>query len=155
LDPTVLGGKLASGLVAPLLKKLFSPDGPGAGLVDKPVRLAALVSFRGEKRTLTEPDVHKLAARIVAQAVDSPDRWPLQVAYLSLEATGAEQPGAPDGPPGDHAAAAPVRLPAEKALRTLADRLPGLRTLTVARFERKEPVVSYAEFFPTAEIIRI
>ncbi|MEV0239630.1 NACHT domain-containing protein [Streptomyces sp. NPDC050674] len=76
MDPTVLGGKLASGLVAPLLKKLFRPEGPGAGLVDKPVRLAALVSFRGEKRTLTEADVHKLAARIVAQAVDSPGEPP-------------------------------------------------------------------------------
>ncbi|AXE87730.1 NACHT domain-containing protein [Streptomyces sp. Go-475] len=76
MDPTVLGGKLASALVGPLLKKLFRPDEPGAGLVDKPVRLSALVSFRGEKRTLTEPDVHKLAERIVAQAVDSPGEAP-------------------------------------------------------------------------------
>ncbi|GGX11865.1 NACHT domain-containing protein [Streptomyces lomondensis] len=76
MDPTVLGGKLASALVAPLLKKLFRAEGPGAGLVDKPVRLSALVSFRGEKRTLTEPDVHRLAGRIVAQAVDSPGEPP-------------------------------------------------------------------------------
>ncbi|MEU0202110.1 MULTISPECIES: NACHT domain-containing protein [unclassified Streptomyces] len=76
MDPTVLGGKLASALVGPLLKKLFRPDGPGAGLVDKPVRLSALVSFRGEKRTLTEQDVHRLAERIVAQAVDSPGEPP-------------------------------------------------------------------------------
>ncbi|WP_436947798.1 NACHT domain-containing protein [Streptomyces sp. SudanB52_2052] len=76
MDPTVLGGKLASALVAPLLKKLFRADGPGAGLVDKPVRLSALVSFRGEKRTLEERDVHKLAGRIVAQAVDSPGEPP-------------------------------------------------------------------------------
>lgn len=76
LDPTVLGGKLASALVTPLLKKLFRPDGPGAGLVDKPVRLSALVSFRGEKRTLDERDVHKLAAQLVAQAVESPGEPP-------------------------------------------------------------------------------
>jgi hypothetical protein len=76
LDPTVLGGKLASALVTPLLKKLFRPDGPGAGLVDKPVRLSALVSFRGEKRTLDERDVYKLAAQLVTQAVDSPGEPP-------------------------------------------------------------------------------
>ncbi|PNG20420.1 NACHT domain-containing protein [Streptomyces cahuitamycinicus] len=76
MDPTVLGGKLASALVTPLLKKLFRPDGPGAGLVDKPVRLSALVSFRGEKRTLTERDVHRLAGQLVAQAVDSPGEVP-------------------------------------------------------------------------------
>ncbi|KOV96049.1 ATP-binding protein [Streptomyces sp. NRRL B-1140] len=76
MDPTVLGGKLASSLVAPLLKKLVRPEGPGAGLVDKPVRLSALVSFRGEKRTLDERDVQKLAAQLVAQAVDSPGEPP-------------------------------------------------------------------------------
>ncbi|MFE7898230.1 NACHT domain-containing protein [Streptomyces sp. NPDC057424] len=76
MDPTVLGGKLASALVTPLLKKLFRPDGPGAGLVDKPVRLSALVSFRGEKRTLDERDVQNLAAQLVAQAVDSPGEPP-------------------------------------------------------------------------------
>ncbi|MFI8896477.1 NACHT domain-containing protein [Streptomyces paradoxus] len=76
MDPTVLGGKLASALVTPLLRKLFRPEGPGAGLVDKPVRLSALVSFRGEKRTLDERDVHKLAAQLVAQSVDSPGEQP-------------------------------------------------------------------------------
>jgi hypothetical protein len=76
LDPTVLGGRLASALVAPLLKKLFRPDGPGAGLVDKPVRLSALVSFRGEQRTLDERDVRKLAAQVVTRAVDSPGEPP-------------------------------------------------------------------------------
>ncbi|MFF0004397.1 NACHT domain-containing protein [Streptomyces tibetensis] len=76
MDPTVLGGRLASSLVAPLLKKLFRSESPGAGLLDQPVRLAALVSFRGEKRTLDERDVQKLAGRIVAQAVDSPGEPP-------------------------------------------------------------------------------
>ena len=76
MEPAVLGGKLASGLITPLLKKLFVPEGPGAGLVDKPVRLSNLVSFKGEKRTLTEKDVHKLADRLVARAVDSPGEAP-------------------------------------------------------------------------------
>ena len=76
MEPAVLGGKLASGLITPLLKKLFVPDAPGAGLVDRPVRLSSLVSFKGEKRTLTEEDVHKLAAHLVARAVDSPGEAP-------------------------------------------------------------------------------
>ncbi|MFI1367625.1 NACHT domain-containing protein [Streptomyces griseochromogenes] len=80
MEPTVLGGKLASGLIGPLVKKLFVADGPGAGLVDKPVRLSALVSFRGEKRTLTEKDVHRLAERLVAQAVESPGEAPFPAA---------------------------------------------------------------------------
>ncbi|WP_225837623.1 NACHT domain-containing NTPase [Streptomyces sp. NK08204] len=76
MEPTVLGSKLASGLIGPLVKKLFVPDGPGAGLVDKPVRLSALVSFRGEKRTLGEKDVRKLASRLVTEAVASPGERP-------------------------------------------------------------------------------
>ncbi|MFD5842062.1 hypothetical protein [Streptomyces chartreusis] len=41
MDPTVIGTKIASGLVGPLVKRLFVQAGPGAGLVDKPVRLSA------------------------------------------------------------------------------------------------------------------
>jgi hypothetical protein len=80
MEPAVLGGKLASGLITPLLKRLFVPDSPGAGLVGRPVRLSALVSFKGEKRTLTEKDVHKLADRLVARAVDSPGEAPFPLA---------------------------------------------------------------------------
>ncbi|CAL9535408.1 hypothetical protein SUDANB176_04137 [Streptomyces sp. enrichment culture] len=76
MEPAVLGGRLASGLIRPLLRKLFVPDGPGAGLVDKPVRLRDLVSFRGEKRTLGEKEVHRLAGRLVAEAVASPGERP-------------------------------------------------------------------------------
>ncbi|MEU9959159.1 NACHT domain-containing protein [Streptomyces sp. NPDC050982] len=76
MDPTVLGTRLASSLIAPLLKKLFRQEPPGAGLVDKPVRLSALVSFRGAKRTLTETDVRHLAAHLVREAVDSPGERP-------------------------------------------------------------------------------
>ncbi|WP_328502090.1 hypothetical protein OG828_22110 [Streptomyces sp. NBC_00457] len=33
MEPTVLGGRLASSVVGPLVRKLFASDGPGAGLV--------------------------------------------------------------------------------------------------------------------------
>ncbi|MET9387160.1 NACHT domain-containing protein [Streptomyces sp. NPDC002928] len=78
MEPTVLGSKLASSLISPLLKKLFVADGPGAGLVDRPVRLKELVSFRGEKQALVEKDVHKLAEHLVRQAVDSPGEPPFR-----------------------------------------------------------------------------
>jgi hypothetical protein len=57
MEPAVLGGKPASGLVGRMVRRPFRPDGPGAGLVHKPVRLSALVSFRGEQRTLGEKEV--------------------------------------------------------------------------------------------------
>ncbi|MFD9905661.1 NACHT domain-containing protein [Streptomyces sp. NPDC059063] len=76
MDPALLGTRLASSAVAPLVRKLFVREGPGAGLVDRPVRLSALVSFRGEQRTLTEADVRKLATRLVREAVDSPGEPP-------------------------------------------------------------------------------
>ncbi|MEV6962982.1 NACHT domain-containing protein [Streptomyces sp. NPDC051207] len=63
------GIRLASSVVVPLVRKLFVTEGPGAGLVDRPVRIAGHVSFRGEKRTLTEPDLHRLAAELVRQAL--------------------------------------------------------------------------------------
>ncbi|CAL9544576.1 NACHT domain-containing protein [Streptomyces sp. enrichment culture] len=76
MEPAVLGGKLASALVAPLVKKLFATGGPGAGLVDRPVRLTRLVSFRGEQRTLGEKEVRGLAGRLVADSLDSPGEPP-------------------------------------------------------------------------------
>ncbi|MEU6668577.1 NACHT domain-containing protein [Streptomyces sp. NPDC046727] len=76
MEPAVLGSKLASSLIGPLVKKLFVQDGPGAGLVDRPVRLSALVSFRGERRTLGEKEVRRLAGRLVAEALASPGERP-------------------------------------------------------------------------------
>ncbi|WP_421108776.1 NACHT domain-containing protein [Streptomyces sp. NEAU-S77] len=69
MDPAVIGARLASSAVAPLVKKLFVQEGPGAGLVDRPVRISSLVSFRGEKRTLTDKDLRKLAAELVERAM--------------------------------------------------------------------------------------
>ncbi|MGW4705474.1 NACHT domain-containing protein [Streptomyces sp. NPDC004285] len=71
MDPALIGTRLASAAIGPLLKKLLVSDGPGAGLSGPSgtVRLSALVSFRGEKRTLTERDVRKLAGTLVARAL--------------------------------------------------------------------------------------
>ncbi|SCK35313.1 Predicted NTPase (NACHT family) [Streptomyces sp. SceaMP-e96] len=69
MDPSAVGVRLASGVVAPLVRKLFVKEGPGAGLVAKPVRIAGLVSFKGERRTLSDKDLRKLAAELVDRAV--------------------------------------------------------------------------------------
>ncbi|MFG3119768.1 NACHT domain-containing protein [Streptomyces sp. NPDC048197] len=71
MDPSAVGIRLASGAVAPLVRKLFVKEGPGAGLVPAPVRISALVSFTGEQRTLTRKDLHKLAAELVQRALRS------------------------------------------------------------------------------------
>ncbi|MET7517866.1 NACHT domain-containing protein [Streptomyces sp. NPDC005480] len=76
MDPAVLGTRLASSVLSPLVKQLLTRDGPGAGLVDKPVRLSGLVTFRGEKRTLGEKEVGHLAARLVREAVQPPGEPP-------------------------------------------------------------------------------
>ncbi|MGJ7418440.1 NACHT domain-containing NTPase [Streptomyces cinereoruber] len=70
MEPALIGTRLASAAIGPLLKKLLAGEGPGAGLVrkDAEVRLSGLVSFRGEKRTFTEKDVRKLAATLVERS---------------------------------------------------------------------------------------
>ncbi|MEV6205315.1 NACHT domain-containing protein [Streptomyces sp. NPDC051771] len=78
MEPALIGTRLASAAIGPLLKKLLAGDAPGAGLTgaDRPVRLASLLSFRGEKRTLTEKDVAKLAATLVARTCEGPGERP-------------------------------------------------------------------------------
>ncbi|WP_031050264.1 NACHT domain-containing protein, partial [Streptomyces sp. NRRL F-5650] len=71
MEPAVLGGKLASAAIAPLVRKLFVTDGPGAALVDRPVRLTHLVSFRGERRRLGAAEVRRLAGHLVGASLDS------------------------------------------------------------------------------------
>ncbi|MCK1798340.1 NACHT domain-containing protein [Streptomyces sp. XM4193] len=71
MEPANIGARIASSAVMPLIKKLFLPGGRGAGLVDKPVRMEHLVSFKGEKRTLTDKDLRKLAEELVGRAVSS------------------------------------------------------------------------------------
>jgi hypothetical protein len=74
MEPATLGVKLASSTVTPLVRKLFVSEGPGAGLVDRPVRISGFVSFRGEKRTLERPDLDRLAAELVRRALKSGER---------------------------------------------------------------------------------
>lgn len=71
MEPVTVATRLASSAVVPILRKLFVRDGPGAGLVDKPVRISALVSFRGEQRTLGANELHKLARELTDRAVQS------------------------------------------------------------------------------------
>ncbi|BBC35596.1 NACHT domain protein [Streptomyces graminofaciens] len=49
-------------------------EGAGAGLVDRPVRLSGLVSFKGEQRTLARRDLFNLAAELVQRAVKQGER---------------------------------------------------------------------------------
>ncbi|WP_369391028.1 NACHT domain-containing NTPase [Streptomyces sp. CG1] len=76
MEPAAIGGKMASTLVVSLLKKLVPADGPGAGLVPKPLRLTDLVSLRGEKRGLGERELRKLAAHLTERALDTPGEPP-------------------------------------------------------------------------------
>ncbi|GHC73633.1 NACHT domain-containing protein [Streptomyces flavofungini] len=74
MDPAAIGVRLASGVVTPLIRKLFVRPGPGAGLVERPVRIDSLVSFRGERRELAERDVRRLVTELVRQAVRTGER---------------------------------------------------------------------------------
>ncbi|MGW0468684.1 NACHT N-terminal Helical domain 1-containing protein [Streptomyces sp. NPDC003027] len=78
MDPALIGTRLASGAIGPLLKKLLVKDGPGAGLTGagRRIRLSRLVSFRGEQRTLTDKDVRALAATLVGRARTGPGEPP-------------------------------------------------------------------------------
>ncbi|MET9377593.1 NACHT domain-containing protein [Streptomyces sp. NPDC002992] len=78
MEPALIGTRLASAAIGPLLRKLLVQDGPGAGLTGsrKPVRLSRLVSFRGEQRTLTDKDVRRLSATLVERARTGPGEAP-------------------------------------------------------------------------------
>jgi hypothetical protein len=81
MEPATIATRLASSAVTPIVRKLFVREAPGAGLVDRPVRISSLVSFKGEQRTLTERDLSNLAEELVERAVQ---------AAGSHEAPGAE-----------------------------------------------------------------
>lgn len=68
------------------MKRLFVREGPGAGLVGKPVRLSALVSFRGEKRTLGERELGKLVRELVERAARETREAPLDEGELAAVA---------------------------------------------------------------------
>ncbi len=73
-----MGVKLASSLMTPLVKRLFVTDGPGAGLVDRPVRVREFVSFRGEKRTLAEKELTRIATELVRRALKAGGERPVR-----------------------------------------------------------------------------
>ncbi|MDT0266569.1 NACHT domain-containing protein [Streptomyces sp. DSM 44915] len=64
-----VGLRLGSAAVAPLVKRLFRAEPPGAALVGEPVRIGTLLAFRGERRTLTPADLAKLADELVERAL--------------------------------------------------------------------------------------
>ncbi|MEU4729432.1 NACHT domain-containing protein [Streptomyces sp. NPDC023588] len=71
MDASVVGIRLASGVVAPLVKKLFQGEGAGAGLVDRPLRISSYLARR-EKRDLDAADLDKLASHLVREALRAP-----------------------------------------------------------------------------------
>ncbi|MFG2777386.1 NACHT domain-containing protein [Streptomyces prunicolor] len=91
MDPSVLGTKLAAGLITPLVRKLFASEGPGAGLVERPVRLSALVSFKGEKRTLGEKELRRLVRELVHRAARETREAPLDTAELEAVSDALER----------------------------------------------------------------
>jgi hypothetical protein len=97
---------LASSVVTPLVKKLFVADGPGTGLVEKPVRISGFVSFRGEKRTVGEKELTKLAAELVARALRTGER--------PLAADEERDMFAPDRPGGIHLTELPQIQPLQR-----------------------------------------
>ncbi|UQT57166.1 NACHT domain-containing protein [Streptomyces durmitorensis] len=113
MDPAVIGARLASGVVAPLIKKLFVREGPGAGLVDRPVRLSGLVSFRGEKRTLDEKDFRKLVVELTRRAA--------REAGESREAGETHEAGETREPPTGSIETEAVADALERTLYALAD----------------------------------
>lgn len=82
-----LRGHSGGGRVSPLMKRLFAQAGPGDGLVDKPVRLSALVSFRGEKRKLGDKELRSLVREPMERAAHETREAPLDEAELEAVAS--------------------------------------------------------------------
>ncbi len=74
MDPTASTAlRIASTVIGPLIKRLFRREGPGAELVavDRAVRVSALVSFRGEQRSLGEAELTRLANELVRRGEEA------------------------------------------------------------------------------------
>ncbi|MFD7015385.1 NACHT domain-containing protein [Streptomyces sp. NPDC059928] len=73
MDPISVStaARIASSVARPIIAKLFVKEGPGAGLVDNPVKVSRLVRWSGEKRTLGSLDMWKIARELIAAAVDA------------------------------------------------------------------------------------
>ncbi|MFE7853930.1 NACHT domain-containing protein [Streptomyces sp. NPDC057403] len=72
MDPASIGttARIASSVARPIIARLFVKESQGAGLVDKPVRLARWVGW-GEKRTVSGLDMWKIARELVTAAVEA------------------------------------------------------------------------------------
>ncbi|WCH97792.1 hypothetical protein POD33_08155 [Streptomyces moderatus] len=100
------------------MKRLFAQAGPGDGLVDKPVRLSALVSFRGEKRKLGDKELRSLVREPVERAADETREAPLGKA--ELEAVASALWGATAMSPRPETSARPMKdLPAPEDISSM------------------------------------
>ncbi|MFB8759411.1 NACHT N-terminal Helical domain 1-containing protein [Streptomyces nigra] len=72
MDPASVGtaARIASSVAQPIIARLFVKEGPGAGLVNKPVRVSQLVRW-GEKRKLNQLDMWKIARELVKVAIEA------------------------------------------------------------------------------------
>lgn len=73
MDPASIGttARIASSVARPIIARLFVRENTGAGLVDRPVRVSRLVSWGGEKRSLSELDMWKIARELVRAAIEA------------------------------------------------------------------------------------
>ncbi|WP_314172398.1 NACHT domain-containing protein [Streptomyces winkii] len=78
MEPISIGARVSSAVAGPLVRRLFAQPGPGAGLVDSPVRLDSLVAW-SQKRTLGENEVRRVAEQLVREALcNEPGEPPVQ-----------------------------------------------------------------------------
>ncbi|GGO36699.1 NACHT domain-containing protein [Streptomyces lasiicapitis] len=71
MDAGTVGLRIASSVMVPLVKRLLLPPKslPGAEFGERPVRIGRLLSFTGDRRTLSEADLYQLARELVRRAV--------------------------------------------------------------------------------------
>ncbi|MEU5644308.1 NACHT N-terminal Helical domain 1-containing protein [Streptomyces milbemycinicus] len=70
MDAGMVGLRVASAVVGPVVKRLLAPPGAeGAEFTGKPVRIRRLLAFTGDHRTLDEADLHRLADELVQRAL--------------------------------------------------------------------------------------
>ncbi|MEV8408375.1 hypothetical protein AB0R12_21965 [Streptomyces niveus] len=71
MDGGVVGLRIASAVVVPVVKRLLLPaaKAPEAEFTDRPIPIRRMVAFGKEHRTLSEDDLHKLARELVRRAV--------------------------------------------------------------------------------------
>ncbi|GAA1908771.1 NACHT domain-containing protein [Streptomyces sodiiphilus] len=71
MDAGTIGLRLGSAAIGPLLKKLLRREEPGAGLVDRPVRISSLLNLGPEPGALNEKQLRKLTAALVERAAEA------------------------------------------------------------------------------------